>query len=126
MITFKFRGTIDSIGDLKEGTTKNGKDWKLINFVCDVPDGRYSDKIAMQASGDNADIIAACAIGEEIAVEGYIYAREYNDRYYNNLEASKVYRHTSARPATATPAYAPAPVPPAPQVNDNPDDDLPF
>ena len=113
MIITKFRGTLDSIGEVKGGVSqKTGKEWKMVDVIFDVPDGRHSDKIIMTASNEMVDEILACQIGEEVAVEAYIYAREYNDRMYNNINLSKLYRHSTARPA------APA--------NDNPDDDLPF
>lgn len=98
----------------------------MVDVIFDVPDGRYSDKIIMTASNEMVDEILACQIGEEVAVEAYIYAREYNDRMYNNINLSKLYRHSAARPAA--PASAPqatAPAYTAPD-NDNPDDDLPF
>ena len=121
MITFKFRGNITEIGELKQGTSKSGKDWSRIDFVCEVADGRYSDYIAVTASNEVAHTINSCDIGEEIAVEGYIYAREYNDRYYNNLEVTKVYRHKAQAPNTPiAPVTAPAP---AAQEGA---DDLPF
>lgn len=120
MITFKFRGLIDSIGELKEGTSKAGKDWRRVDFVCEVKEGRYSDYIALSASNEVADIIMDCELGDEIAVEGYIYAREYNGRYYNNIEAAKVYTHQNARPA------APAAPAPAAKPADDGADDLPF
>lgn len=127
MITFQFRGLVDSIGEFKEGTSKAGKDWRRVDFVCEVKEGRYSDYIAVSASNELADIIGECELGEEIAVKGFIYAREYNGRYYNNLEASEVHRHKAAIPATAAaPAPAPAPRPrPAAPAQEG-EDDLPF
>lgn len=135
MIITKFRGTLDSIGEVKGGVSqKTGKEWKMVDVIFDVPDGRYSDKIIMTASNKMVDEILACQIGEEVAVEAYIYAREYNDRMYNNINLSKLYRHSAAspaapaRPAAPAPVYAPqaaAPVYNAP-ANDNPENDLPF
>lgn len=116
MITFKFRGTIYSIGEFKEGTRKDGTTWCRVDVVCDVPDGRYTDKVVFTASDANADIISNCEVGEEIAVEGYIYAREWNEKFYNNLQASTVYVH-GAQAQAAQPAATPA---------NNDDNDLPF
>ena len=127
MITIKFRGTIDSIGEVKGGISqKTGKEWKMVDVIFDVPEGRYSDKIIMTASNEVVDEVLDCRIGEEVAVEAYIYAREYNDRMYNNVNLFKLYRHSAARPAApASTPQATAPAYNAP-ANDNPDDDLPF
>lgn len=120
MITFNFTGSIFALGELKEGYKRDGSTWRRIDVVCEVPDGRFTDKIAFTAMDGNADILAGCREGDEISVEGYIYAREWNDRYYNNLQASKVspLRQPIAQPAAA----ATAPAPTAPAVHD----DLPF
>lgn len=104
MITFNCRGLLSQVGELREGTSQNGKDWKFITFLMEVRDGRFVDRISLQASGENADIINDCSDGEEIAVEGYIYAREYKDRWYNTLEVNKIYR--SNRTSAAAPAHS--------------------
>ena len=81
MITIKFRGKIDSIGEVKGGISqKKGKEWKVVDVICAVQEGRYSDKIIMTAPNEVVDEVLECRIGEEVAVEAYIYAREYNDR----------------------------------------------
>ena len=99
MVNFEFKGRIHEIGELKEGTSQKGKDWKRIDFVCSVRTDRFEDFVAVSASNAMADVIKDCDIDEEIAVKGYIYAREYNGRYYNNHEVTDVERAKAGTPA---------------------------
>ena len=122
MVTFQFRGRIDSIGELKQGVSAKGKEWKRVDFVCVIPDGRYEDRISLTASNEVADTIYSCDLDEEVAIKGYIYAREYQGRYYNNLEVSEVFRHK----AEQAQAPAPAPTPTQAQASNSAIDDLPF
>ena len=106
MIEFKFVGRIDSFGELKEGVSKSGKDWKRLDFVCVVPDGRHEDRIAVSASNDVAMAVSKCELGEDVSVRGYIYAREYNGRYYNNLDVAEIHRKGEAKAQEAATAAA--------------------
>ena len=66
MITIKFRGTIDSIGEVKGGVSqKTGKEWKMVDVIFDVPEGRYSDKIIMTASNEVVDEVLDSSLDEE-------------------------------------------------------------
>ena len=66
MITIKFRGTIDSIGEVKGGISqKTGKEWKMVDVIFDVPEGRYSDKIIMTASNEVVDEVFEVEVLED-------------------------------------------------------------
>jgi hypothetical protein len=92
MIKFKFSGKVAEVSAAKEGVSKNGKGWRLIDFVCTVPDGRYEDNISLTAKGLIADNVEALDMGDNVDIEGCIYAINYNNKWYNRIEALSIRR----------------------------------
>lgn len=127
-ITGKIINVLPEVG----GTSKTGNEWKKQEYVLETHD-QYPKKVCFQIFG--ADRIASAAItpGEELKVYFDIESREYQGRWYTNINAWKVERPTEAQPDPIgmtpdnfAPASAPT-TPPAPDFGPaNPIDDLPF
>lgn len=79
-------GTIKKIFDTQtfnSGFTKR-------EFVVTVPDGKYPQDLCFGALKDRTAILDDCKVGDEVTVHFDIAGREYNERYYVNLNAWKL------------------------------------
>jgi hypothetical protein len=84
-------------------------------FVVTVEDGKYPQDIILQVVQDKVSVLDSFKVEDEVAVTFDIRGKEYNDRYFNNLQAWKVERMGDA-------SEVPEPAPKA----DEPEDDIPF
>ena len=101
-------------------------------FVVTVEDGNYPQDIALQFVNDKVSLLDNIQAGQEVTVSFDIRGREYNGRYFNNLNAWKLQTGEVAAPAPA-PATTPAAAekPPAtdkdvPADFDEYEDNIPF
>lgn len=91
-------------------------------MVVTVEDGKYPQEINIEFVQDKVALLDALQPGQEVTVTFDIRGREYNGRYFNNLQGWKVV--TQAGEPTST-AQDPSPAPPYPSPSDF-DDDIPF
>ena len=122
-------GKIIAVLPIQGGTSKNGNEWKKQEYVLETHE-QYPKKVCFQIFGADRIDQAAIQPGEELTVSFDIESREYNGRWFTNINAWKVARAAAAAagPApvandplagvasTAAPNFAPA----------DPVDDLPF
>ncbi|MGM9760720.1 MAG: DUF3127 domain-containing protein [Parabacteroides sp.] len=119
-------GRIIAVLPEQGGVSKAGNEWKKQEYVLETHD-QYPKKVCFQIFG--ADRIAQAAIqpGEELIVSFDIDSREYQGRWFTNINAWKVERPAAAAPQQPQPVAAPAAAPAAPDFGPaNPIDDLPF
>ncbi len=123
-------GKIIAVLPEQGGTSKTGNEWKKQEYVLETQE-QYPKKVCFQLFG--ADRIAQAAIqpGEVLTVSFDIDSREYQGRWFTNINAWKVERADAAAGSFVTPDnFAPAAAPIASSVPDfgpaNPVDDLPF
>ncbi len=102
---------------IESGTSKSGNAWQKQNFVIETA-GQYPKKVCFQLFGDKVNDCPN--VGEEVKVSFDPESREWNGKWFTQLNAWKVERQQTAQPAPQQPAYM-QPVPAAP-----PADDLPF
>ena len=132
-----------------EGDSARGH-WVRGGFVIET-DGEYPRKVAFTAFGEERVAMAKnIPMGSPVQVTFMPESREFNEKWYTDLRASRIqpfvagqmppaaggYTWTGAAPAApGTPEAAPAAAPaqpagfasaPAPTMEANPDDDLPF
>lgn len=125
---FTIVGEVSHILPLQEGVAKSGKAWKSQSFVLSVKEDKYVDAYCFNAFGDKVDRIPE--LGQQVSVKFDIRSREYNGRWYTELNLFSV----EPVPLSGDPRPAPAPQPApaaspqgyAPSELDPKDDDLPF
>lgn len=85
------KGRISHLGDVESKTTRNGNTWlkQLVVVLISGPRNTYHE-IAFMAQGNTVNSLEAFREGDEVEVSGYISAREYNGRYYNDVELSSI------------------------------------
>ncbi|MDH6341570.1 hypothetical protein M2480_000973 [Parabacteroides sp. PFB2-12] len=128
-ITGKIIAVLPEVG----GTSKAGNEWKKQEYVLETQE-QYPKKVCFQIFG--ADRIAQANIqaGETVIVSFDIESREYQGRWFTNINAWKVDRPVAGAsidphmttPPDFVPSGAPVATPPAAPPMDNPIDDLPF
>ena len=114
-------GKIIQVLPLMGGVSKAGNEWKKQEYILETHD-QYPRKVCFQVFG--ADRITQMNIqpGEELTVSIDIDSREYQGRWYTNINAWKVERiaqvpqGATVIQANAVPDFGPV----------NPIDDLPF
>ena len=129
---------------IREGVSKtNGNPWKIAEYLLEVP-GQYQRHINFRVSDGQVGRIARfdSMIGKTVTVSFDIDAREYEGRWYNEINAWGILEYinqtqraanmVAAQNAGAAPQTGAASFPPNVDANGNPtnqggkDDDLPF
>lgn len=122
-------GRIIAVLPEQGGVSKTGNEWKKQEYVLETHD-QYPKKVCFQIFGADKISQAAIQMGEELTVSFDIDSREYQGRWFTNINAWKVDRAMAAQasagitPDNVVPAAAPM-APPSFGQSD-PIDDLPF
>lgn len=103
-----------------------GSGFTVREFVVTVEDGKYPQDIVLQFVQDKVSLLDTVQAGQDVTVSFDIRGREYNGRYFNNLQAWKLVP-AEAGAAGATPDEKP-PVSDkdVPADFDEYEDDIPF
>lgn len=140
-MALEIEGTLRQKLTPQKGTSARGE-WTKQEFILEFPDGNYTSQACFTAFGqDKVAELDKYQVGDKVKVAFNLRSREFNGRWYNDLQIWKV-SPASAAPQAASPAapsapaasYAPAPqaqAVPAPGIDDMPpededQDDLPF
>ena len=133
MAIYQSRGRISDMSEVQSGTSKNGYEWQRMTITLEIPGFQGSVfKQVFQVSGNDVKDVSLYNIGDRVEISWSMYAREWNGRWYNNVDLVKI-KSLDEQKQEEKPAPAPAPKQPAifdqPQESldpaDNPDD-LPF
>ena len=123
MAIIKEIGTIAFMSDVQSGTSQNGNPWYRQTIVVDVAgyNGSYR-KVALQASGNVVGDLEGAAIGDKVEISYQVTAREWNGKWYNNVDLYKVEFLEPQMQQPVAPAYPQSPQYPQypqqmPQVN---------
>jgi hypothetical protein len=90
-------------------------------MVVIVEDGKYPQEINLEFVQDKVALLESLQIGQEVTVSFDIRGREYNGRYFNNLQGWKIVAVGDQTTTTQEEQSPPYPVP-----ADFEDEDIPF
>lgn len=141
-MALELEGTLRQKQGVQQGTSARGQ-WAKQEFILDYPDGNYTSQAVFTAFGqDKVADLDKYQVGDRIRVSFNIKSREYNGRWYTDLQvwriapAGQAQPVASAQPAATAPSAQPIPSAPAfeapaPTLDDMPgdspdSDDLPF
>ena len=119
----KFTGIIEKIFDVKQGT-KDGKDWKSIEFKVVEQQQEYPQSVKFNYFGvDNVDkFLKYNKVGDLVDVSFNLKCRENEKGAFNSIDAWKVYKNNSTeKQSNSLPTYTTSEV-----IPEQIDDDLPF
>ena len=83
-------GRLVKIGSKESGTSKQGKEWSNLTFVIETEDDKYPKLIAMVLFGDKTSYIEKFNIGDVLTVKCSIESREFNGKWFTNVNAFAV------------------------------------
>jgi hypothetical protein len=135
-MALELEGTLRQKLGVQSGTSARGP-WAKQEFIVEFPDGNFTAQACFTAWGqDKVAELDKYQVGDRVKVSFNLKSREFNGRWYNDLQIWRIAPAGEAQPAAAAPAYAPAapqapaPMAPAPTLDDMPaekeEDDLPF
>lgn len=109
---YKAQGKVSDLTPIEQVEARSGQTYRKQYVVLDIEDERRTETIAIRAFGNAVDETEGLRPGEDVSVTFAISSREYNGRWYTDLELIHVRKIGTAAQA---PAQAPA----------GKDDDLP-
>ena len=126
---YKAEGKLEKIFD----TEQKSASFQAREFVIEVEDGQYPQMVKFQLVQDKCALVDDYSEGDRIEVEFDLRGREWNGKYFTNLQAWRINRagegggqggsgggqQQSAKPAAAAPAASTA-------ASSDFDDDIPF
>lgn len=130
-MALELEGTLRQKLGVQSGTSARGQ-WAKQEFVLEFPDGNYSSQACFTAFGqDKVAELEKYQAGDKVKVSFNLKSREYNGRWYNDLQMWRIVPAGEVPTAHTVPSApaAPAYEAPAPTLDDMPSDegeDLPF
>ena len=87
MALYYTKGTISHMSEVTTGTSKNGREWARMSIMLDIPGFQGSiTKVIFQVGTDRVDNVLEYKVGDKVEIGWSIYAREWNDKWYNNVD----------------------------------------
>ena len=116
MATIKEKGTIVQKGEVQSGVSQNGNGWARQTIVVDIAgyNGTYR-KVALQCGTQQVMDIQSMPEGTKVEVSYQVTAREYNGRWYNNVDLFRIERLEESAPVQQIPQIQPQAYPQNPQ-----------
>ena len=113
-MALEIEGTLAQKLPVQSGSSARGP-WAKQEFVLEFPDGNFTAKACFTAWGqEKVQDLDKYQVGDKVKVSFNLKSREYNGRWYNDLQIWKI-APAGAQPAA--PAQQPAPqAKPAPQA----------
>ena len=138
-MALEIEGTLAQKLPVQSGSSARGP-WTKQEFILDFPDGNFTAKACFLAWGqEKVQDLGKYQVGDKVKVSFNLKSREYNGRWYNDLQIWKIapagaQPAAPAQPAPQARSFAQAPAyqqAPAPTLEDMPADsegaeDLPF
>ena len=99
------KGIISHMGEIQQGTSQGGYDWARQVIVIDVHsfNGTFS-KIALTAQNQKVDDLQEYQIGDRVEVGYSVTAREYQGKWFNNVDLINIKFLDEVAPVAPTPA----------------------
>lgn len=85
-----FTGKIIFALPAKSGLKKNGESWKSQEFVIENTEGQYPKKMCFNVFGEDKIKSFDIKLGEDIKVSFDVDAKQWQDRWFNSINAWKV------------------------------------
>lgn len=126
MALFYQKGTISDMSEVRTGTSMSGKEWERMDLILEIPGYQGAVyKMVFSVSGENVKKVLLLNRGDSVEIGFTVHAREWNGKWYNNVDLVNITDESGAKPAPAAPVQA------APQSQESLDpadhqEDLPF
>lgn len=118
------KGTLLQILKQESGVSKAGKEWKKQDFVIETNE-QFPKKVCFTLFGDKTSLIDGITEGTEIEVFFSLESRDFNGKWYHNINAWKV-ENAGATSSPSKPYLPEFSAADAPLEADDSGNDLPF
>ncbi|MBN1927493.1 MAG: DUF3127 domain-containing protein [Prolixibacteraceae bacterium] len=124
----EIKGKIIQFLPAQSGTSKAGNEWSKQEFVIETDD-QFPRKVCFTLFGDKLSLLNGISVGDEVDVSFNIESREYNGKWFHNINAWKI--NPAQPPQQSAQQGSPfqpddVPLPPPEPERDGTNDDLPF
>ena len=103
MSNLELNGVIKKIMPIVEGVSQAGKEWKKSGFVV-TTEGDYPKDVAFSVFGEEKvdNLMKFNKVGQRVDVSFNVESREYNEKYYTDLQAWKIFGSDNKTESPAT------------------------
>ena len=117
-MSLTIKGKLSRKLSVESGTSKAGKEWQKQSFLVDTG-AQYNPEVCFQLFGeDKIQMLSHHNEGDQVEVSFNLSSREYNGRYFHNIDAWRIESQGAGNPEMdAAPAF---------DASASEDDDLPF
>lgn len=122
-MSMQVKGTLIQILKAETGVSKVGKEWKKQEFVIETNE-QYPKKVCFTLFGDKISLLDGLTEGKEIDVSFHIESRDFNGRWFHNINAWKIDVAGNGSSSMGYPPEFPGEIPP--ERADDSGNDLPF
>ena len=106
MALFYQKGTISDFSEVQSGTTQSGKEWQRMTLILDTPGFQGAVyKMAFQVSGEHVKDVLLFNRGDKVEIGFSLYAREWNGKWYNNVDLVQIKKQETNQDAPAPAAF---------------------
>jgi len=121
-MSLQVKGKVQQILKPESGVSRAGKEWKKQEFVIET-DEQFPRKVCFTLFGDKTSLIDGLSNGEEVEVSFNVESREYNGKWFHNINAWKIEKPAAENLPEPPPKFSMNDIPPEPDDETN---DLPF
>lgn len=94
-MSLSIKGKLVKLLAEQTGTSQVGKTWTKQDFVIETQE-QYPKKVCISAMGDKiVPVVKSLTLGQEIEVHINIESREYNEKWFSNINAWKIDKNTN-------------------------------
>jgi hypothetical protein len=122
-MSLSLKGKLVKILNLESGISRSGNSWKKQEFVLETQD-QFPKKVCFNLFNDKVSLLGGFAAGEELEVSFDVESREFNNKWYHNINAWKIEKVGHSTAAETPPPFSSDDIPP--EINPEDSDDLPF
>lgn len=124
-MSMQVKGKLQQILKLESGVSKAGKEWKKQDFVL-VTNEQFPKTVCFTLFGDKISLLDGIHEGTELDVSFSLESRDFNGKWYHNINAWKIDRVGQTKDSGSyPPEFLIGDIPPEPDT-DNSGNDLPF
>ena len=120
-MSLTIKGKVEKILSVESGVSRAGNEWKKQEFVIETGD-QFPRKVCFTLFNEKTDLIKGLEPGQEIEVSFSIESREYNGKWFHNINAWKIDPADHEMPEPP-PDFSDEDIPPEPSEEP---DNLPF
>ncbi len=123
MSNLQIKGKIQQIFKPESGVSRAGKEWKKQEFVIET-DEQFPRKVCFTLFNDKVSLVDGLSAGDEVDVAFNLESREFNGKWYHNINAWKIDKAIQENMPEPPPEFGIQDIPPEPA--DDSVNDLPF